>query len=79
MEPAPLPADPPPRRGVCVVRAERQATAGCLITVTVTPDIWRPHEQTQRHFVSRREAIAYVQRFLQEVAEGEGPPSVTQR
>lgn len=62
------PGEPPPQRGVCVVAVERRAGAGCLITVSVVLDVTKPYQESRAHFVTQREALADVQRFLRAMA-----------
>lgn len=55
-------------RGVCVVTAEPQPNATCLITVSVVLDVMHPGDETSQHFLTQRETLAEVQRFLHDMA-----------
>jgi hypothetical protein len=60
-----------PARGVCVITVEQQAAAVCLISVSTLLDVTEPHEESRRHFLTQREALADVQRFLRDMAAAE--------
>jgi len=62
------PGEAPPQRGVCVVAVERQAGAVCLITVSVVLDVTKPYQESRQHFLTQRETLADVQRFLRAMA-----------
>jgi hypothetical protein len=50
--------------GVCIVRAETDASAGTLITVTARPDIDDPARESVLHTPAPDVALARVAEFL---------------
>ena len=56
--------------GVCVIRAEADASAGLVFTVTARPDVDDGECESVLHTVSTDAALARVAEFLEAVGTG---------
>jgi len=59
------------RVGVCIVRAETDASAGLLITVTARRDVQDDKRESVRRAATVEDALACVAEFLAAVAQDE--------